>query len=121
MPRPEKKRKKKKQRTARRKITARGKKRPVRAAVVPADPVAEAIDANKTALLPEHEKRIRESAVSAEVAAERGYRTVTKAAELERLGFGTAQRRVPALLVPVPVPARAATHASAPATFARAS
>lgn len=52
-------------------------------------------------LLPEHEDLIRASAISPEVAAARGYRSVTKKSELEELGFGRQQRRVPALLIPV--------------------
>src|SRR5215216_729820 len=42
-----------------------------------------------------------ESRLSARVVVNRGYRTVTHKAELERLGFGRAQRNVPALLVPI--------------------
>ncbi|MDP9236716.1 MAG: DUF3854 domain-containing protein [Chloroflexota bacterium] len=48
-----------------------------------------------------HLHALRSSAVSDEVSAERGYDTVTKAAHLERLGFGKNQRRVPAMLLPV--------------------
>jgi hypothetical protein len=44
---------------------------------------------------------IEASAISAEVAAARGYRTVTKKSELRSLGFGEQQARVPALLIPV--------------------
>ncbi len=43
----------------------------------------------------------QESSISAEVIAARGYRTLTKKVDLERLGFGQAQRSVPALLIPV--------------------
>lgn len=42
-----------------------------------------------------------ESAISEEVIAERGYRSVTTATELRRLNFTDAQCRTPALLVPV--------------------
>jgi putative DNA primase/helicase len=43
----------------------------------------------------------QESAISPEVIAARGYRTITARAELRRLGFSDAQSRVPALLLPV--------------------
>ena len=43
----------------------------------------------------------QESAIRPEVIAERGYRTVTDAAELATLGFAPAQRRAPGLLIPV--------------------
>ena len=52
-------------------------------------------------LQPQHQKRIDDSAITATVADARGYRTVTTKAELERLGFSNAQRRVPALLIPI--------------------
>jgi len=52
-------------------------------------------------LAPHHAALIRDSAITPEVAAARGYRTVTVRAELRRLGFSEAQARVPALLVPV--------------------
>src|SRR5262245_25489117 len=39
----------------------------------------------------QHRKLLEESAISAEVAAERGYRTVTTRSELSRLGFGRNQ------------------------------
>lgn len=57
--------------------------------------------------LSEHHRRMlfEESGISPEVAEARGYRTVEKKAELERLGFGRKQRNVPALLVPVYSPA----------------
>ena len=41
------------------------------------------------------------SAISPEVIAARGYRTITARTELRRLGFSEAQSRVPALLLPV--------------------
>ena len=52
-------------------------------------------------LLPQHEQLIDGSAISAEVAAARGYRSVTTKAELDRLGFGRSQLNVPALLMPL--------------------
>jgi uncharacterized protein (DUF927 family) len=59
----------------------------------PAAPAAE--------LAPHHVALLRASAITPEVAAARGYRTVTTRVELLRLGFSEAQARVPALLVPV--------------------
>ncbi len=54
------------------------------------------------ALLPQHAKLIADSAISAEVARARGYRSATSRAELRRLGFSEAQSRlVPALLIPI--------------------
>lgn len=44
---------------------------------------------------------VSESAISGRVLVRRGYRTVTRKAELERLGFSRSQRGVPALLCPV--------------------
>src|SRR5215217_2910130 len=53
-------------------------------------------------LSPTHKRMLFEdSCLSARVAVKRGYRTVTRKAELERLGFGRSQRNVPALLVPI--------------------
>jgi hypothetical protein len=52
-------------------------------------------------LLPEHEALLRASAIAQEVAAARGYRSVSKKSHLEALGFGKRQRRVPALLIPI--------------------
>jgi hypothetical protein len=49
----------------------------------------------------EHEALIRRSAISPEVARGRGYRTVTEKTVLRRYGFSEAQRRVPALLIPI--------------------
>jgi hypothetical protein len=56
--------------------------------------------------LSEHHRRmlLEESGIDPEVAEARGYRTVEKKVELERLGFGRDQRIVPALLVPVHSP-----------------
>lgn len=55
----------------------------------------------ETLLLPQHQALIDASAVSPEVAAARGYRSVTTKADLARLGFGAAQRNVPGLLIPI--------------------
>jgi len=52
-------------------------------------------------ILPDHQAFIDGSAISPEVAAARGYRSITKKMELRGLGFGDKQCRVPALLVPV--------------------
>jgi uncharacterized protein DUF3854 len=54
-----------------------------------------------TGLLPQHAALISASAISAEVAAARGYRSVAKKAELGDLGFVESQRQVPTLLVPI--------------------
>ena len=47
----------------------------------------------------------RESGIAPKVVEARGCRTVHKKAELERLGFGRAQRNVPGLLFPLHGPA----------------
>ena len=53
-------------------------------------------------LSPAHHNTLREgSGISEEVIEARGYRTITTVDELEALGFSTAQRRVPGLLLPV--------------------
>jgi hypothetical protein len=52
-------------------------------------------------LLPQHQALIDSSAIDPEVAAARGYRSVTTKAELQRLGFSASQTRVPALLIPI--------------------
>lgn len=52
-------------------------------------------------LLPQHAALLRASAIAPEVAQARGYRGVTKAATLERLGFGWRQCRMPGLLIPI--------------------
>ena len=52
-------------------------------------------------LLPQHAALLSASAISPEVAAARGYRSVTVKAELTRLGFSDRQARVPALLLPI--------------------
>lgn len=43
----------------------------------------------------------QESGICTDVIAARGYRTITDAAELERLSFSPKQRNVPALLIPI--------------------
>jgi len=48
-----------------------------------------------------HREHLQGSAISPDVIAERGYRTVTTKAELARLGFGRTQQNVPALLMPI--------------------
>ena len=52
-------------------------------------------------LLPQHAKLLRASQISAAVAQTRGYRSVETKADLERKGFGKAQRNVPGLLIPI--------------------
>jgi hypothetical protein len=52
-------------------------------------------------LLPHHERLLIESAINPDVARARGYRSVQQRTELRRLGFGEAQARTPALLIPV--------------------
>jgi hypothetical protein len=52
-------------------------------------------------LMPQHQALIEESGITPEVALARGYRSVTEKTELLDLGFSPAQRRVPALLLPV--------------------
>jgi hypothetical protein len=52
------------------------------------------------ALLPHHQKLIAESAISAEVAGERGYFSVSKPRELIRM-FGPSQRLAPGLVIPL--------------------
>lgn len=52
-------------------------------------------------LLPHHAEKLAASAVSAEVAADRGYVSADTKAQLERCGFSVAQRRPPALVIPI--------------------
>lgn len=52
-------------------------------------------------LLDHHRDLLAASAISDEVAAERGYWTATRKAELETLGFKRAQCSVPALVIPI--------------------
>jgi len=54
------------------------------------------------ALLPDHEKRLRDSAISPAVATSRGYVSVDRGTRLEAAGFAKSQRRnTPGLLIPV--------------------
>jgi hypothetical protein len=52
-------------------------------------------------LLPQHHAMLVASAISLDVAAARGYSSATRKSELQARGFGQAQQRVPALLIPV--------------------
>ncbi|MGI8753575.1 MAG: DUF3631 domain-containing protein [Acidimicrobiales bacterium] len=52
-------------------------------------------------LTADHAAKLECSAISAEVAEERGYVTADTKAQLERFGFGLAQRRPPALVIPL--------------------
>lgn len=54
-----------------------------------------------SALSEQHAALVAASAINPEVAAARGYRTMTKKSELKELGFGDSQARVPALLIPI--------------------
>ncbi len=67
-------------------------------------------------LLPHHARLIEASAIAPDVARARGYRSVTDAAELRRLGFGPAQARTPSLLIPIygPVDTEAVLYQSRP-------
>lgn len=55
-------------------------------------------------LAPQHRYYLETRAVSAEVAVARGYRTANNKTATEELGFGVAQRRIPALIVPIWAP-----------------
>src|SRR4051794_396351 len=66
-------------------------------------------------LLPQHEQLLTASGIAPAVAAARGYRSVTRKSELEALGFGPAQRQVPALVIPIwNVAGELATHQARP-------
>ena len=52
-------------------------------------------------LLPQHAYLIQRSAIASDVAAARGYFSATRKVQLEEIGFGAAQRIVPALVVPI--------------------
>ncbi len=52
-------------------------------------------------LLPQHNHLIEGSAIAADVAKERGYRSITKKLELKNLGFAESQQIVPAFLIPI--------------------
>jgi putative DNA primase/helicase len=51
-------------------------------------------------IAPHHRAELESSGISASVAKARGYRTANTKTEIEALGFGSAQRSVPALIVP---------------------
>jgi hypothetical protein len=57
--------------------------------------------AQKYDLLPQHQTLIDASAIAPEVAAARGYRSVTDPADLRALGFADYQATVPGLLIPM--------------------
>ena len=52
-------------------------------------------------LTQQHYEMLKASAISDEVIKERGYKTITKAADLRPLGFSTSQECVPGLLLPL--------------------
>ncbi len=52
-------------------------------------------------VFPQHQAKLASSAVAVDVARERGYVTADTKAGLERYGFSPAQRRPPALVIPV--------------------
>ena len=52
-------------------------------------------------VFPQHAAKLAASGVSADVAQARGYRSADTKAGLQRHGFGTAQRRPPALVIPL--------------------
>ena len=52
-------------------------------------------------LFDQHQAKLASSAIDIEVARERGYVTADTKAQLERYGFSPAQRRVPALIIPL--------------------
>ncbi len=52
-------------------------------------------------IFPQHAKLLEQSAISPEVARERGYVSADTKKQLERLGFSGYQQRIPALVVPV--------------------
>jgi hypothetical protein len=54
----------------------------------------------RPALLPHHQRLLDESAISDEIARERGYYSVEKSKELEGM-FGPSQRRAPGLVIPI--------------------
>ncbi len=65
------------------------------------DAQAGAIKAWDADLLPRHRDLIVASAISPEVAAERGYHSIFKKSKAKDLGFGDKQCCVPALVIPV--------------------
>ena len=52
-------------------------------------------------IFPQHAKRLADSAISPEVARERGYVSADTRKQLERYGFERYQQRVPGLLLPL--------------------
>lgn len=62
------------------------------------------LDAWRAGLLPHHLKMIRDSAISDEVGAARGYRSIENRTELLAMGFSDEQARVPCLYVPAHSP-----------------
>ena len=52
-------------------------------------------------LFEQHQQKLRSSAISQEIAEELGYVSGDTKAQLERYGFSPAQRRVPALIIPL--------------------
>jgi len=52
-------------------------------------------------LLTHHEELIRASAIAPEIAAARGYRSITVKAELDKLGFSKRAQVVPGMLIPI--------------------
>lgn len=52
-------------------------------------------------LFDHHARLLTESAISVEVARERGYRTADQRKQLGALGFSSVQQKVPGLLIPV--------------------
>jgi DNA-binding HxlR family transcriptional regulator len=53
------------------------------------------------AIFDQHQALLRESAITPDVARQRGYVSVDQKTRLERVGFSPVQRRVPGLLIPV--------------------
>ena len=54
-----------------------------------------------SSLLAQHQAKLESSAITPEVAAERGYVSAEQKAELDRHGFALGQRRPPALVIPL--------------------
>jgi len=52
-------------------------------------------------LVEQHTKFLRDRGVADDVAAERGYQSASRKADLEKLGFGRTQQLVTALVIPV--------------------
>ena len=58
-------------------------------------------DEYSSGLFPQHVAKLASSGISPEVARQRDYRTADSKAALRRIGFSDAQRRVPALVIPL--------------------